>query len=81
MGVDSEGNQVQSVHAHVTISERVITGANGHYPIRNGSGEINFKNHKVDVADSSGMRHYLVLDWFADEKLGGIVIRLQDFAG
>lgn len=80
LAVDAEGNQVSSRRASVAISERAITNANGHYPIRDGEGDVNMKNHLVDVADSSqATKNYIVKDCMPDEKLGLILLILEDY--
>lgn len=77
LGVDSEGNVVSSANAHVCFAESDLLN----YPIRNGSGKVNLKSHRVVVADSTGTsRSYLVKDTFPDQMLGLIVLILEDYA-
>lgn len=78
LNVDTDGNVVNSKTAHVAISEALLIAAN--YPVRNSSGEVDLKNHKIQVVDSTGTSPtYLVQSWFPDETVGLIVITLEDF--
>lgn len=82
LGIDNEGNDVNSKKASVAFSEgNLPTG----YSIRVSTvghmafGEVNLKNYKVDVADSTGVvKNYKAQQWFPDEKLGLIVLILDD---
>lgn len=81
LGVDpQDGAIIASKRASVAISERVITNANGHYPIRNGAGEVDMNTHLVTVADSSlSAKRYKVKQCMPDEKLGLILLILDDY--
>lgn len=77
LGVDTDGNMVNSKKAHVSFAEKFLTDAS--YPVRNTKGEVDLKKHKVDVKDSTGLvKNYLVKEWFPDETLGLIVCILED---
>lgn len=74
------GIKVNSKHAAVTIYETDITDDNDTYPIRC-KGEVNFKEHKVKVKDSTGLeKTYKVNEWFPDETVGIIVLILGKYA-
>lgn len=77
LGVDTDGVTVSSKKAHVSFSEKFLTDAS--YPVRNTAGEVDLKNHKVDVKDSTGVvKNYVVEEWFPDEEVGFIVCILED---
>lgn len=77
MGVNTDGVTVSSKKAHVSFSEKFLTDAS--YPVRNTAGDVDLKNHKVDVKDSTGVvKNYVVEEWFPDEEVGFIVCILED---
>lgn len=77
VGIDNEGNLVNSKTAYVSVSEENLTG----YPVRNAAGEVYLKFHKVTVKDSTGTeKTYQISEWFPDETIGLIVCILQDYA-
>jgi hypothetical protein len=76
LGVDTEGNIVNSLTATVTVSDLDLANAN--YPYRDAYGEVKLEGHKVYVADITGNTiSYMVQSWHPDETLGLIVIYLQ----
>lgn len=79
LGFDSEsGRDVNTKNAHIAVSEKFLTDAN--YPVRNAAGEVDLKNHKVRVEDSTGVEWtYKVEQWFPDETIGLIVCILGNF--
>lgn len=78
LNVDTDGNVVNSKTAHVAISEALLVAAN--YPVRNTAGEVDLKDHRIRVKDSTGTTpYYTVQSWFPDETVGLIVITLEDF--
>lgn len=79
MAVEVEtGKQVNSKNAHCSFSEKFLTDAG--YPVRDNSGEVYLKNHRVAVKDSTGVvKEYVILQWFPDETIGLIVCILGDF--
>jgi hypothetical protein len=79
LGIDTDGNMVNSKTASITFSESVLAGLN--YPLRNAGGEVNLKGHKVQVIDSTGTNcTYKCRQWFPDETIGLIVVVLDSFA-
>jgi len=80
LGVSLEGTMVNAKTCFVSFSEDLLKETNPSYPIRNAGGEVNFKKHKVDVIDSTGnKKNYQVQAWFPDEKLGYILLTLEDY--
>lgn len=74
--IDTDGNPVNSKNAHISFSESNMIG----YTVRNVSGEVNLKGHRVTVKDSTGVdKQYMIRQWFPDETLGLIVCILGDF--
>ena len=75
---DTEGLQVNSKNAHVTIDENhlVLKG----FTVRNAKGEISLLKHLVSFIDSSGvLKNYVVKSNYPDETLGLIVLILEDY--
>ncbi len=78
LAYDTDGNAVNTKKAAISFSESFLTAVN--YPVRNSAGEVDFKDHLFDVKDSTGiLKHYTSQSWFPDEKLGLIVVILQDY--
>lgn len=78
LGIDTEGNQVNTKNAHIAISEQVLIDLA--YPVRNLSNEVDLKGHKIIVKDSTGInRNYVIREWFPDETIGLIVCILGDY--
>ena len=77
---DSDGNQVNTKNAHVTIDEDSLTKLD--YPVRSFRkkiAEVDLIDHRVSFADSSGnVAHYTVRENIPDENLGLILLWLQD---
>jgi len=68
MSVDTDGNMINSKNAHISVSEALLTAKN--YPVRK-NGEVDFKDHKVSVKDSTGIiKNYVIREWFPDETIG-----------
>ncbi len=75
--IDTEGNAMNSKQAHISVSEELLTEAD--YPVRT-YGEVNLKNHKVAVADSTGtVCTYIIKQWFPNETVGLITCLLEVF--
>lgn len=75
---DTEGNQVNSKTANITLSEQDLTNAG--YPVRNNQGEVSMRNHLVYVKDSTQtISKYKVMQYYQDERLGLITLILSDF--
>jgi hypothetical protein len=78
LGVDTDGNMVNSKKAHVSFSEKFLTDAG--YPVRNAKQEVDLKGHLVSVKDSTGIvKQYVMLSWFPDETIGLIACILEDY--
>jgi hypothetical protein len=78
ISLDETGRPVNSKNAHISFVESLLIAED--YTIRSASGEVNLKGHKVSVVDSTGdVKHYMIREWFPDEKLGLIVCILGDF--
>jgi hypothetical protein len=79
---DSDGNQVNTKHVHITIDEDALTKLD--YPVRtnkkNGIVEVDLMKHKVSFKDSSGqVKDYVVSQNVPDENLGLITLWLSDY--
>lgn len=78
LGVDTEGNMVNSRKVHVSFSEKFLIDAA--YPLRNSAGEVDLKGHKIVVKDSTGLeKNYEFKQWFPNETIGLITCILEDF--
>jgi hypothetical protein len=78
IGIDTDGNTVNTKNAHIAISEENLIAAS--YPYRDASGEVNLYSHRVTVADSSGSnKEYIIREFFPDETIGLIVCILGDY--
>jgi hypothetical protein len=78
LGVDTEGNIVNTKTATITLSDNDLVVAG--YPYRDSKGEVQLGNHKVSVSDITGNQClYVMQSWHPDETLGIIVCYLQDF--
>lgn len=80
LGVDPEGNAVNSKNAHISFAEETLTDENENYPVRNVNGDVDLKSHKITVADSTGnLFTYVVDENFPNETTGLIVCTLKNF--
>ncbi len=78
LGFDTNGNEINTENAHVSVSEKALTDKG--YPVRDSSGEVNLKGHKVVVKDSTGTDvPYVIREWHQNETIGLIVCILGDF--
>lgn len=78
LGVDTDGNMVESKKAHVSFSEKLLSDQG--YPVRNSDGELILVDHRISVADSTGVvKEYVVQSTYPDEMLGYIVCILVDY--
>lgn len=78
LAVDTDGRPVNSKNAHISVSEYFLDLQD--YPVRNDSGEVDLKNHRVTVKDSTGEdKTYLIQEWFPNETIGLITCILGDF--
>lgn len=74
---DSDGNQVITKIARITVDEDVLV-AKG-ITVRNAKGEIALLNYKVKFVDSSGeLRSYNVREQLPDQNFGLIMLILED---
>lgn len=72
--LDDDGIPVNSLHAHVTISESTLTDEG--YTVRSG-GKVNLVNHRVSFADSAGViKTYVVKSVMPDNTIGIIPLIL-----
>lgn len=83
-GINEIGQSVNSKKASVAFAESNLPAGfnvritDPNHPL---VGEVNLKNYKVDVSDSTGqVKNYKAMQWFQDEKIGAIVIILTDYA-
>jgi len=76
LGVSTEGTLVNSRKAHISFSEVNMTG----YPLRNSRGEVDLRNHNMEVKDSTGItKKYTISQFFPDETIGLIVCIVEDY--
>ncbi len=77
IGIDTDGQLVQSANAHVTIAESLLVD----YPVRNTANVVAMYGHKVTFNDNRGvLRYYSVTEIFPDESVGMITLILGDFS-
>lgn len=77
IGLDTEGNPINTKNAHVSVSEQLLVDEG--YPVRNGDGEVSMINHKVTYKDSTGVsKDYKIQETFPDETVGIITCILGD---
>ena len=68
MGMDTDGNRVNSKNAHISFSEELLTAQN--YPVRK-DGKVKLNGHKINVKDSTGIiGNYVINEAFPDETIG-----------
>jgi len=78
IGIDLDGNTVNTKNVHVCISELDLVASD--YPTRNERQEIDLFKHRISFKDSSGIvKNYVVKEVFPDETNGLIVLILGDF--
>lgn len=81
LGVNDDGDVVNSKKASIAFSENILKAANAIYPLRNSSAEVDLNKHKISCKDSTGvLKQYIIKAWFPDEQVGLIVCILNDFA-
>ena len=74
---DSDGNQVNTSNAHVTIDEDILIATG--YPYRNAKKEVSMLKHKISYKDSTGtVRNYQVRENLPDDNLGLIYLVIGD---
>ena len=81
LGFDQEqGRAINTKTASITFSEIALKLLNPIYPVRNATGEIDLKNHKVTVSDSTGTpKIFIIREFMPDEVTGLIVCILGDY--
>ncbi len=78
LGFNELGQVINTKNASATFSEKIMTD-NG-YSIRDASGEVNLKNHLVEIKDSTNTLYkYKVSSFLPDEVLGMIVCILEAY--
>ncbi len=78
LGIDTDGNAVNSEKAHVSFSEKFLIDAL--YPVRNAAGEVDLVNHRVSVKDSTGIvKEYVMQSIFPNETVGLITCIIQAY--
>lgn len=78
LGVDTDGNVVNSKKATCSFSEKFLTDIN--YPVRNAKGEVDLTNHLISVKDSTGsFKNYIMQSFFPNETIGLITCIIQDY--
>lgn len=71
------GKDINVQKAHVTIAEKFFI--ENDYPVRNASGRVSMKKHKVTYVDVNGITcNFEVIENFPDETLGLIVFSLGE---
>lgn len=79
LGVDNQGEFVNTRKAHVSIVESSLTDQG--FPTRDQNNALTLKGNKVNVIDSTGQtEQYVVRENYPDEALGLIVCMLGDWA-
>lgn len=79
LGVDTDGNAVNSRKAHVSVAEQKFIDAG--YTIRNADGDVDLDGHKVVVNDSNGVaRTYEIQEYFPNETVSLITCILVEYA-
>jgi hypothetical protein len=74
---DSDGNQVNTSNAHITIDENLLIEAS--YPYRNAKKEVAMLQHQVSYTDSAGqLRDYRVRENLPNDNLGLLYLVLGD---
>lgn len=77
IGIDTEGELVNTKNAHISFSEKQLTDAS--YPVRDSDGEVALYGHKATWIDSTGTSvTYVIREWFPDETIGVILCILGD---
>jgi hypothetical protein len=80
LGLNEMQHAIKAKTASVVINELNIIAANPAFPVRNSKQEVDLKNCLVNTADSSGIiKNYKVSSWLPDEKIGPIVLILEDY--
>jgi hypothetical protein len=77
IGIDDDGNVVNTKNAHISFSEQQLIDAS--YPARNADGDVSLYRHKATWIDSTGSSiTYVIREYFPDETIGVILCILGD---
>jgi len=77
IGIDDDGNVVNTKNAHISFSEKQLTDQS--YPVRDADGEVALYNHQATWIDSTGASiTYVIREMFPDETIGVILCILGD---
>ena len=77
LGLDTDGNPVNSKNAHISFSEKNLTDEG--YVVRDANSEVSLIGHRVSVNDSTGSpKEYIIRETLPDETIGLIVCILGD---
>lgn len=77
IGIDDDGNVVNTKNAHISFSEQQLIDAS--YPTRNADNEVSLYGHKATWIDSTGSSiTYVIREFFPDETIGVILCILGD---
>ena len=77
IGIDDDGNVVNTKNAHISFSEKQLSDAS--YPTRDADGEVSLYGHKATWIDSTGSSiTYVIREFFPDETMGVILCILGD---
>jgi len=71
---DSDGNAINSMTAHVSVSRKLLDDLN--YPYKNSKGKPDFEGHIVNVSDSAEIKKYVVTEFLPSETFGVFVLIL-----
>lgn len=78
LGVDNQGEFVNSRKAHISITESSLTDLG--YTTRDQNNALILKGNRVNVMDSTGTSEkYVIREIYPDEALGLLVCILGDF--
>tara|TARA_R110002167_G_scaffold110087_4_gene280338 strand:+ start:4168 stop:4545 length:378 start_codon:yes stop_codon:yes gene_type:complete len=77
IGIDDDGNVVNTKNAHISFSEQQLIDAS--YPTRDADNEVNLYGHQATWIDSTGSSiTYTIREFFPDETMGVILCILGD---
>lgn len=76
--INTDGLPINAKNVHISLVEGDLTALN--YTVRNSSGEVSLRNHRVSYADSTGVvKNYIIKETFPDETIGLITCILGDY--
>lgn len=78
--VSTDGIPMNAKNIHISICESDLTDLN--YTVRNSTGEVSLRNHRIKCADSTGTtKDFVIKETMPDETLGLIVCILGLYNG